>query len=140
MTSFKSDKLLFDKDNLSFIVNRNESKNYRTLSVPTFPKKFNIDLLEITGIENPSDITIEVLVNSYKQRLLKLYEFRTSFIFQNGYFILDTIDKKQFQFEMPNPREPEFDFSIKVISNQDFKMTMYYSTDQEQSQYHYEAL
>lgn len=140
MSEFITDKIQLNNTNQTWVVNRRNESMFRKFMTPQAVKEFNIELIELSDITNPSNLEIEFLVNSYKRRLIKLYRFRTDFIFQNNFFILNTEDRTDFQFEFPDARDPEFEFSIKITSNEDFNITIYYSTDQIENQSLYESI
>jgi len=90
-----------------------------------------IELIEIYGIENPSQFTIKIINlenNKLKTIRIPLYRHRTDFIYQNNIFILDTISIEHFKLKVNQAY-----FSIELIyeKEDDFKLLMYYTTDQQ---------
>jgi hypothetical protein len=133
MTIFKTGKLQFTKANNS--INTDVDGKLLLEFASPKAKQLKIELIEISKIANPSDIQIEIVVDSVNLRLIHLYKHRSQFILQNDLFILDTKDLKDFTINLPNVI-----FQITVHSEKDFNMTVYYSTDQQKELHHFQAL
>ncbi len=82
-----------------------------------------IELIEIRGVDTPSEITIIIKSSSGKMEI-PLYKLRSEFICQNNIFALDTQNNRDFLIDTSNPT-----FSISVdTENENFSMTIFYST------------
>jgi hypothetical protein len=86
-----------------------------------------IDLIEVEGIENPSDLILVLKVEGQTTTTTPFYfyKYRTKFIFQNGLFILDTSELEVLQLQLGGTI-----IDIKVIANEiidKYKVTLYYT-------------
>jgi hypothetical protein len=88
--------------------------------------EFKMELLEISNVETPSDLTINFQLNK-KKYALPLYKRRVDFIFQKDIFVLDISEIQP--FKLTDEIDP--DFSVKVISEKPFKLTIYFSSGKE---------
>src|SRR5688500_10303515 len=70
----------------------------------TTPKtdKLRFDLLEISGLENPSDLTINIIENG-DENVIPLYRYRKQFVQQNNQFYLDTSEVPFFNLDVSQP-------------------------------------
>lgn len=133
MTIFKTGKLHFDKN--KSLINTDQEPDYlREFAIPK-AQELKIELIEISKLDNPADIKIEIAVDETKRRFIHLYKYRTQFIFQNNTFFLDTSKLKEFTINLSTPV-----FKIEVKCDKDFDMTVYYTTDQKQELSYFQDL
>jgi hypothetical protein len=85
-------------------------------------KKFKIELLEISNVKSPADISLKI-INDQGRFIVPLYRRLKDFIHYNGIFFLDTSTLNEFDL---NPREG---FFIEIVSDKNFTLQIYYSTD-----------
>lgn len=91
-------------------------------------RSFIIELLEIRDIESPSDLEIEIKAG-LSRRVIRLYQHRMKFLYQNGVFILDTTQIPEFSINLEHIQDHHY--YIKVFSNgNNFSLSMYGVTDQ----------
>jgi hypothetical protein len=85
-------------------------------------KKFKIELLEISNVESPAGISLKI-ISDQDRFIVPFYRHLKDFIYFNGIFFLDT--SKFDELEL-NPKEG---FFIEIVSDKDFTLKIYYSTD-----------
>jgi hypothetical protein len=91
-------------------------------------KSFVIELIEIKDVESPSSLEIEIKAG-LSRRVIRLYQHRMKFLYQNGVFILDTSQIPEFSINLEHINENHY--YIKVFPNgEQFSLTMYGITDQ----------
>jgi hypothetical protein len=91
-------------------------------------KSFVIELIEIKNVESPSALEIEIKAG-LSRRVIRLFQHRMKFLFQNGVFILDTSQIPEFSLNLEHIND--YHYYIKVFpSGEDFSLTMYGVTDQ----------
>ena len=131
--AFKTGKLFFDQTTHTIEAEKDETL-LRHLSIPK-ATKIKIELLEFSGIDTPSDITIQVVFDTKRKYTIPLFRHRNKFLFQNNIFALDTSDMPQFDISLDY-----YLFTMKVISQKNFKLTAYYSIDPPQEQQEFDTL
>lgn len=91
-------------------------------------KSFAIELIEIKNVESPSSLEIEIKAG-LSRRVIRLFQHRMKFLFQNGVFVLDTSQIPEFSINLEHIED--YHYYIKVFpSGENFSLTMYGVTDQ----------
>src|SRR5687768_18566668 len=90
------------------------------------PHKLTISLAEIYNIDTPSKLVISIMQNGHWVAM-NLFQHRMKFVYQNGFFLLDTSENKYFQIDISNR-----DFLIRVDAKKkevNFNADLYGVTD-----------
>ena len=120
-----------------FILDKNKNKldtfeDADLIKILSLPKAntLSIELIEITGVESPSSISMSIIRQGKEKRVLQLYKYRTKFLYQNNTFVLDTSSFDFFKISL----QDDVLFEMEVVSEkEDFKMKLYCETDQRNS-------
>ena len=91
----------------------------------TKTEKLSVRLLEISGVENPGDLTINIIENG-DENVIPLARYRTRFVHENDQFLLDTSEVPFFNLDVSQPN-----LWLKItsgIKGQLFKIVIYASS------------
>jgi len=103
------------------------------------PDKLKIDLIEISGVKNPTDLGVEVSIN-YERIVLKMHRVRHKMLLQNDIFVVDVSDM-DFGVDISKIKNVrDDDVYIRINYDSDFEVKLYCSTNQKPAEFHTEYL
>ena len=118
-------KIEFDKKKNTFII---DGDFYLKNSIDAAIKDFNIELVEIHDVSNPTDLFIEIKIitnNLSTIQKVAFYKYRTAFILQKDIFIWKPVNVKELQIDLSGIDFLDERFSIKIDGLPDFNVVLF---------------
>lgn len=120
--NIKIRKFVFTETSPALMLSEEETKEFLNR------KSLRIELIEVQDIKNPSDLIIVIKRGGITSSTtpVYLYKYRAKFIYQEGKFILDTQDIKEFLIEVGGHT-----LDIRIVAADGinkYKIEMYYRT------------
>ena len=118
-------KIEFDKKKNTFII---DGDFYSKNSIDAAIKDFNIELVEMHNVSNPSDLFIEINIitnNLSTFKKVEFYKYRTEFILQKEIFIWKPVNAKELQIDLSGIDFLDEKFSVKIDGLPDFNVVLF---------------
>ncbi|MEO8769184.1 MAG: hypothetical protein ABI402_03850 [Ferruginibacter sp.] len=118
-------KIEFDNKTNMFII---DSDFYSKNNIFAAIKDFNVELVEIYNVSNPTDLVMEIKIiknNISTIKKIEFYKYRTEFILQKEIFIWKPLNVNELQIDLSGIDFLDESFSVKIDGLPNFSVVLF---------------